>query len=177
MNDARTPLTFRAELTPADRDHIRALTAGTGMFYPSEVDVAVELADERLRHGTGSGYAFLFAEQNGTVVGYACYGPISLTAASWDLYWIAVDQHLHGRGIGRELLLRVERAVADAGGDQLFVETAGRDAYTPTRAFYARQGYHVGAELPDFYAPGDSKVIFVKRVAQGARPASSDTVS
>ena len=34
--------------------------------------------------------------------------------------------------------------------------------YAPTRAFYLRCGYEIAAELPDFYEPGDGKVIFVK---------------
>jgi hypothetical protein len=42
------------------------------------------------------------------------------------------------------------------------VETAGRADYAPTRAFYQRHGYRIAATIPDFYAPGDDQVTFVK---------------
>jgi ribosomal protein S18 acetylase RimI-like enzyme len=157
-------LGFRAQITPSDCTHIRALTTGTGMFYPEEIEVAVELAEERLSKGLRSGYEFLFAERDGVVVGYVCYGPISLTVASWDLYWIAVDRAQQGRGVGAALVGRMETDIAARRGQQVYVETAGRDAYAPTRAFYRRLGYTVAAELPDFYAPGDAKVVFFKRL-------------
>jgi D-alanine-D-alanine ligase len=159
-----TTIIFRRDVTTSDPDRIRALTAGTEMFYPAEVDVAVELAEERLSKGATSGYEFLFAEIDGRVAGYACFGLISLTVASWDLYWIAVDRAEQGRGIGARLMAMVEHEVAASGGRQLYIETAGRAAYEPTRAFYLRLGYRIAAELPDFYAPGDGKVIFFKRL-------------
>ena len=49
-----------------------------------------------------------------------------------------------------------------AGGSRVYVETSSREQYLPTRAVYERCGYHVGATLDDFYAPGDGKVIFVR---------------
>jgi D-alanine-D-alanine ligase len=163
--DPKDPaIRLRREVTSTDPDRIRALTSGTGMFYPAEVDIAAELADERLSKGTASGYEFLFAEFEGRVAGYACFGPISLTVASWDLYWIAVDRAEQGRGIGAKLMAMVEHEVAASGGRQLYIETAGRPDYEPTRAFYLRLGYRITAELPDFYAPGDDKVIFFKRL-------------
>jgi GNAT superfamily N-acetyltransferase len=165
-DDAPPALHIRHELQPEDRDRIRALTGGTGMFYPDEVEVAVELAAERLDKGVGCGYEFLFAERDGNVVGYVCYGPISLTVASWDLYWIAVDRGEQGKRIGARLLGEMEREIAARGGRQIYVETAGRPDYAPTRTFYLRQGYDQIAELANFYAPGDSKVIFYKGLSR-----------
>ena len=42
------------------------------------------------------------------------------------------------------------------------VETSSRDDYAPTRAFYLACGYQIVAELPDFYAPGDGKLIYLR---------------
>ena len=129
---------------------------------PIEVDIAVELVEERLEEGPQSGYHFVFAELDGRTVGYTCYGPIALTAASFDLYWIAVDKSLHGRKIGQALLEKTEELVRQAGGRQLYIETSNRHQYAPTRGFYLRGGYHQEALLKDFYAPEDDKVIYVK---------------
>ena len=76
---------------------ISAGTESTGVFSPGEIQIAVELADERLAKGEASGYYFVFAEEDGQVRGYACYGPIALTVGSYDLYWIAVAKSTRGR--------------------------------------------------------------------------------
>jgi D-alanine-D-alanine ligase len=158
-------LDWRDAPRPEDGAVIRALATASGVFSPAEIAIAVELVEERLARGlAASGYHFLFAEPapGGTVLGYACYGPIPLTRASWDLYWIAVAPTAQRRGVGRRLLAEAERRAAAAGAGAFYVDTSGRADYAPTRDFYAACGYRVAASLPDFYAPGDAKVIFVK---------------
>ncbi len=49
-----------------------------------------------------------------------------------------------------------------AGGSRVYVETSSRPLYEPTRAFYLARGYREEARLPDFYGPGDAKVMYVK---------------
>jgi GNAT superfamily N-acetyltransferase len=159
---ARVDPRLRHEARPSDAASIRELVASTGFFSAEEVAIAVELVEARLASGAASGYAFLFAEADGRVVGYTCYGPIAGTAASYDLYWIAVRADERGRGLGRRLLAETERLVRAAGGRRLYAETSGRAQYRPTRAFYERSGYLREAELRDFYAPGDAKVFYVK---------------
>jgi GNAT superfamily N-acetyltransferase len=159
------PITFRYEACPEDREAVRRLVDSTGVFSPVEIDVAVELVDDRLQRGRQSEYHFVFAEEGGRTVGYTCYGPIALTAASFDLYWIAVDKAMHGRKIGRLLLERSEELAREMGCRQLYIETSNRHHYAPTRGFYLRCGYHQDALLKDFYAPGDDKVIYVKTLA------------
>ncbi len=164
MSNTQT-ITLRQTVTPADRDHVRAIVESTGMFRPDEVDVAVELVDERLAKGEPSGYYFVFAELGGQVVGYACYGPIACTVSSYDLFWIAVRQDLQGAGLGRKMIEQCERLIQAAGGNRIYIDTSGRAQYTPTRRFYERCGYTLEASLQDFYAPGDDRVIFVKVLA------------
>jgi GNAT superfamily N-acetyltransferase len=160
------PIELRYDVRPDDRQSVRRLVESTGVFSPVEVDVAVELVEERLAEGPKSGYEFVFAEERGRTLGYTCYGPIALTAASFDLYWIAVDKAMHGRKIGRLLLERTEELVRQAGGRQLYIETSNRHHYSATRGFYLRCGYRQEALLKDFYAPGDDKVIYVKELPE-----------
>jgi len=158
-------IAFRYEVRPDDRETVRRLVDSTGVFSPVEIDVAVELVDDRIQRGKRSDYYFVFAEVGEKTVGYACYGPIALTAASFDLYWIAVDKALQGRRIGRLLLERSEELIRTMGGRQVYIETSNRAQYAPTRGFYLRCGYHQAALLKDFYAPGDDKVIYAKEMA------------
>ena len=152
----------RREIRPSDREAVRTLLETTGFFNPEELAVAMELVDDRLSLGDRSHYRFLVAARGADVVGYASWGPIPGTEQSADLYWIAVDRSAQGLGVGRALLAEAERWMAEEFRPRVYVETAGRSQYAPTRAFYAACGYHLAAEFEDFYSPGDSKVVFLK---------------
>jgi GNAT superfamily N-acetyltransferase len=159
-------LTFREAVRPDDRDVVRRIVASTGFFSEAEIDVAVELVDERLARGDASGYYFVFAEQDGATIGYACYGPIACTVGSFDLYWIAVDAAHRGHGLGRVILEETERRIAAPPwrGRRIYIETSGREQYAPTQGFYTRCGYTLEARLKDFYSPGDDKLVYVRAI-------------
>ena len=163
---------MRLRRTPREEDvaAVRRLAARAGVFSKAEQAVAVELIETRLRDGAKSGYRFLFADVDGRPVGYCVFGPIPMTAASWDLYWIVVDPAHRGGGLGRLLLEEAERDVARRGGGAVFIETSSRAEYARTRRFYAQAGYRRVARLADFYAVGDDKVIYRK----GVRRRSAD---
>lgn len=153
---------LRYEVMETDPVTIREIVESTKFFYPAEVDVAVELVEERLRKGDASGYDFAFAELDGHTVGYSCYGPIACTTNSFDIYWLAIHCDAQRHGLGKWLMSATEQRIFDRGGERIYVETSGRDHYLPTRKFYDRCGYQKAAELPEFYGPQDSKVIYVK---------------
>lgn len=158
------PPGFRSELRREDLAAVRAIVTSTGFFHPPEIEVAVELAEERLAKGAASGYHFLFPVETDPPPAYACYGPVPATTGSFDLYWIAVHAEHRGRGLGRRLLAATEQTIAAAGGERIWVETSSRELYAPTRDFYRACGYEETARLEDFYARDDSKVVFVKRL-------------
>ena len=134
----------------------------SGFFSPQEIEVARELVQERLAKGVSSGYFFLFAEAEGRVVGYACYGPIPAPFKALIFTGLPWNSPCAGAGLGRELLQRSEQAIALAGGSRIYVETSSRELYGSTRGFYEACGYGKAAVLEDFYAPGDDKVIYLK---------------
>lgn len=151
------------ELEQADRAALEALVRSVELFSPAEMDVAMEVLDACLAH-PGRDYFGLGAfTASGSLLGYACYGPTPCTEGTWDLYWIAVAGAARGQGVGSQLMQEVERTLARSQARLLLIETASRDDYTPTRSFYRRRGYTVAARVPDFYAPGDDRVIFVRR--------------
>jgi GNAT superfamily N-acetyltransferase len=154
----------RAQPRPADATAVRALVAATGRFSQEEIAIAVELVEEALAHGAASGYHFIFADDGTELRGYACFGPIPATRSSFDLYWIAVAPVYQHAGLGRGILIEVESQVRGLGGSRIYLDTSGRADYAPTRAFYERAGYRAEAILEDFYAPGDSKIVFAKRL-------------
>jgi ribosomal protein S18 acetylase RimI-like enzyme len=158
----QSDVSFRAEPVPADRARVRAIVASTGKFTAEEIDIAVELVDDRLAKGTRSDYSFLFAERQAEVVGYACFGRIAGSDHSYDVYWIAVDQARQGQGFGKAIMRACEDAVRTSGGARLYIDTSARPDYASTRAFYEACGYRCDAVLRDFYRNGDGKAIYVR---------------
>jgi D-alanine-D-alanine ligase len=153
---------FRTRLQSSDPAGIETLVRDTGFFSEAEIGIARELADDGLAQGDSSHYRFVLADCDETLAGYACFGAVPCTRSAWDLYWIAVAPRVQGQQLGRELLDLVEAAIRAAGGTRVYVDTSSRPQYVPTRIFYARRGYTQAAEFPDFYGPGDGKIVFAK---------------
>jgi D-alanine-D-alanine ligase len=160
---------LRWDLVAADRAAIGALCRATGFFSDAEIAIAEELAADRLARGAASDYRFVIAEgPNGAVLAYACFGPMPAARSAWDLYWIVVDPAHQGAGLGRLLLDAVLARAEAAGATQLYAETEATPTYAPTRAFYAGCGFHLQAVLPDFFAPGAAKQIWVRSIGRKA---------
>ena len=163
---------WRVTLRASDAAAVHELVAETGFFSEAEQRVAVELVDETLTRGKDSGYEFVFADMPGDnqkLIGYTCFGPIPGTKSSFDLYWIAVTPRQQGKGLGGKLMRKTERLAKEQKATHLFIDTSGRAQYAPTRAFYERMGYRKEATIRNFYAPGDAKVIYAKRLQSAGR--------
>jgi GNAT superfamily N-acetyltransferase len=151
-------------LSAADRGRIEEITRAVGLFRSDEIPVALEVFDEAVRAGPRpEPYSALGAEVEGRLSGWICWGPTPCTLGTYDLYWMAVDPALQGSGIGTALVLEMERRLTGL-ARLIVVETAGRPDYAATRRFYESRGYRPTATIPDFYAPGDDQVVFVKAV-------------
>lgn len=155
-------IAYREAPLPTDIQAVRDVVNSTGFFRTDEVDVAAELVEERLAKGFPSGYYFLFAEHDGKLLGYTCFGPIACTTHSFDLYWIAVRNDYRRQGIGKELLARSEDILRRMGCKRLYAETSSTELYKPTRAYYLKAGFFEEAIIREFYADNDHKVIFTK---------------
>jgi ribosomal protein S18 acetylase RimI-like enzyme len=147
-------------LERAHRGALVTLIGSVELFSKDEKVVAVEVLDSYMEHPGKDYHALGAFTHRDILLGYACYGPTPCTAGTWDLYWIAVSGDARGRGIGTLLMEEIERRLVELNARLLLIETASRPDYAPTRAFYERRGYEVVAIVPDFYAPGDDRVIF-----------------
>jgi len=147
-----------------DKITITKILQVTSEFTSTEVKVALELIDLYLEFGVSSDYHILVAEIDDSTSGYICFGPTPLTDGTWDIYWIAVDPEMKRQGIGRKLLTEAENGISKAMGRLILVETSSKPDYEKTRKFYESCDYEIIACIPDFYTPGDDKVIFQKRL-------------
>jgi ribosomal protein S18 acetylase RimI-like enzyme len=158
------------QLRPDHRARLGELLVETGAFHADEVAVALALFDASLSTEPAGAidapadYEFVGAFEDEQLVGYACFGATPATDGTYDLYWLAVDPAVQGRGIGRALVRDVEEKLIARGGRLLVVETSSRPDYASTRRFYARSGYAEAARVRDFYAPADDRILLTTRL-------------
>jgi GNAT superfamily N-acetyltransferase len=143
---------------------VRDIVVSTGFFYDHEVEIAVELVTERLNLGQVTGYYFVFAEVDGVTSAYSCFGPITMSKTSFDLYWIATHNDFRGKGIGKKLLEETFIQAKEMGCKIIIAETSGLPHYAPTRAFYDSTKFELEATLKNFYDMGDDKLFYTKRI-------------
>ncbi|MBI5876278.1 MAG: GNAT family N-acetyltransferase [Chloroflexi bacterium] len=151
--------------TRADAEAINRIAASVTVFSAEEVRAVGELLDLFFTDHAQDEFLFISAEDDGRVVGFACYGRIALTARNYELNWIATDPQAGRRGVAAALIGEVERIAREAGARYVNLETSATSPYAPARAFYDRQDYQIVARIPDYYSDGDEMLMYRKLVA------------
>jgi ribosomal protein S18 acetylase RimI-like enzyme len=151
-------------MSPQDKPAILQMMRNMPEFKPAEIAVAEEVLNSYLHDSLKSGYYVFVAEAGSSITGYICYGPTPLTEATWDIYWLAVAPNQQNQGIGQSLLSFAEGAIKEKQGKMAIIETSSKSEYKATRRFYRRQSYKLACRIADFYASGDDKLIFIKRM-------------
>jgi ribosomal protein S18 acetylase RimI-like enzyme len=151
-------------MTDEDKTAIIQILQDIPEFKPAEIDVAEEVINSYLDDSIRSGYYIFVAEVGSSIVGYICYGPTPLTEGTWDIYWLAVAPHKQSQGIGKALLNFAGVNIKERKGRLALIETSSKPEYEATRIFYLAQGYEMACRIADFYAPGDDKLVFQKRL-------------
>jgi len=152
---------------PADTPALIDLGIATELFLPDEVEPLRGLFDDVHARLTGADHRIkVWADTPAAPpVGVVYVAPTALTDRTWDLLWIAVSPDRHGHGIGGALIGFAEAQVRAADGRLLLIDTSSLPRFDATHGFYRKHGFVEVARIPDFYADGDSKVIFAKRIA------------
>ncbi|MEZ6140279.1 MAG: GNAT family N-acetyltransferase [Zavarzinella sp.] len=153
------------ETTANDHIAILQLTRNTGMFKDLEVDTLEEvLLDYENAVEYGHCCYTLFDENGEGVLGFIYFAPIAMTEGSWEVWWIVVDKNVQGQGYGKKLMSFAEEMILEFEGRLMMMDTSSLPHYAPTRDFYQNLGYQEVAHVPDYYAEGDGKVIFWKKL-------------
>ena len=155
------------KLIDSDRASIEKILIETKHFNEDEIKVAMELVDIHINDANQMDYIIHVYEDDETknVSGYICYGKRPLTESTYDLYWIAVDANIHGKGIGSSLVRFMENDLKkNYNGRLVLIETSGKPSYENERKFYTKNGYDVQTTIKDFYRQGDDLVVFRKYI-------------
>ena len=151
--------------TADDAERLVELAAATGMFKRIEIQALGEVfADYFAADRDQAGHRCVTCDEDGQLLGFTYYAPAAMTDRAWYLYWIAIRKDVQARGIGTRLLRHLEDDIRSRRGRVIFVETGSVPHYHLTRKFYLKNGYEQHALLKDFYAAGDSMVVFRKEM-------------
>jgi GNAT superfamily N-acetyltransferase len=152
-------------IQPASEDDAAALIGlarSIDLFTAQEVDVIAWILDTYLHEPDGWNYSFVAYRERGCILGFACYGPVTIARGTFELDWMGVAPARQGQGIGGQLLCHVERDVRRQGARLLVVETSSRQSYCRTRRFYEQHGYERAALIRAYYGADDDKVVYTK---------------
>jgi len=153
---------------PEDTAALLPLASETGVFKPLEIQALREVLDDYHAANRQAGHCSVTYELHGKILGFAYYAPAAMTDRTWYLYWIAVTRMTQARGIGSALLKHAEQDIQQRQGRVLFIETSSLPHYDLTRKFYVKHQYDQVAVLPDYYARGDSMIVFSKQFERHA---------
>lgn len=148
----------------ADHPAVIDIVKATDFFRPVEIEIACEVFDEAAMRKSGCSYRSYVAGIDGRTAGWICFGATPCTLGTFDIYWIVVDPRCQRNRIGSKLLEFAEKQISHDKGRMIVIETSGSEKYLPSRYFYERNGYVLAAAVSDFYAVGDDKWIFTKRL-------------
>jgi ribosomal protein S18 acetylase RimI-like enzyme len=157
------------KLEKQDRDVLKKILEDTNHFNEEEINVAMELIDVYLNNKSQKDYIiYVYVDDDsGRTAGYICYGRRPMTEGTYDLYWIAVDPNIHGKGIGSGMVEFMEKDIIKLGGELILIETSGKPEYDGERGFYTKNGYDVQTVIQDFYKKGDDLFIYRKYLPAG----------
>jgi len=152
-------------LQQKDRTRLQSILISTRFFTPEEIEVAMEVIDIVLTDPNQRDYKIdCMVDDQDQAIGYICYGPVTMTQSTFDLYWIEVDQTFQGEGIGSKLLDFLEKNLRDMGGRMILADTSSISQYERTQRFYLKEGFQEVARVPDYYSPSNDRITYCKRL-------------
>ena len=165
--------TLELDIRPSrveDREAIHGVLTNSGLFGKEDADVVDEMFGDTWNNDVDApdNCRWLSCRHDGRLVGFACFGPESLTRDTWDLFWICVVPESRGRGVGRALMAHLETRARAAHGRVMVIYTSSAGKYAAARRLYEGAGFVRTAVVPDYYDDGDDLNVYWKRLRSGS---------
>ncbi len=146
--------------TSSDISDIKVILEDTDLFPP---EMLGEMLDPFLQGNEQQDRWLVCETETDGVIGFSYTRYEDLTHSVWNLLAIGFRAQHQGSGFGTKLIEEVERSLT--GERILIVETSSLDDFDKTREFYRSCGYEQEAVIRDYWADGDDKIIFRKRLS------------
>ena len=143
-----------------DIPSLKVILDNTGLF-PSEM--LEDMISDYFENSDSTDIWFT-VEVDGQPISIAYCAPERMTEGTYNLYAIAVHGTQQGRGVGKQMMQYIEDLLRAQGHRILIVETSGLTDYDLTREFYRKCQYTEEATIREFYAKGEDKIVFWKKL-------------
>ena len=153
-------------ITSTAKEHkeaLRGILVNSGQFDEESIAHIMGDLDNYFEHPDHEIWLTALADENNPV-GFAYCAPEPVTLGTWNLLMIWVKSDYEGQGYGRSLVSAIEHELKDKQARLLIVETSQLPEFEAARAFYTKQGFTFAAEIQDFFAEGDHKLVYTKPV-------------
>lgn len=107
---------------------------------------------------------WMIAEIERTICGFGFAEPERLTDRTWNIRALAVSNSVRRKGVARAIVAGIEQHVKARQCRLIVVDTTNLVDQEPARAFYKANAYEHVATVSDFFADGEDKVTFTKRL-------------
>lgn len=148
------------ETTQTDRTALLAMIEDSNQFDENALAHVAATLDEYLARNSQD--LWFTADETGEPVGVAYCAPEVVTSGTWNLLMLWTRQDRENQGYGSQLVERVEQVLIEKNARLLIVETSGLPEFAKARAFYDKIGFTQEAQIKNFFADGDDKIIYTK---------------
>jgi ribosomal protein S18 acetylase RimI-like enzyme len=148
-----------------ERESLLGLAVHTGLFTAEDAEGLLGGVLDALAAGElPDGHTAVACRESpkGPAAGWAYFAPDQYAEQVWNVWWIGIGPDRHGTGAAQVLLSHVEQTALASGARVVVIETSDQDPMARARKFYVKVGYTERGRIPDFYAEGESKVLFSK---------------
>ncbi len=147
-------------VTPSDIPYLKQVLDSIELF-PSEMldEMIADFFDN-----PESEDVWFTALQNEEAISIGFCSPEKLTEGTYNLYALGIRSDIQAKGIGSKMMSFIEDHLRNKGSRVLIVDTSGTEDFQLTRNFYEKLNYNKEAVIRDFWAEGDDKVVYWKKL-------------
>lgn len=145
--------------TKEHKEELQRILTASGQFDADSITYTLEALDNHLENPDSE---IWFTALENEPVGFAYCAPEPVTSGTWNLLMLWTKEGYEGKGFGRSLVSAVEAELKNRGARLLIVETSQLPEFETARAFYEKYGFTFEAEVENFFAEGDNKLIYTK---------------
>ncbi len=107
---------------------------------------------------------FWYLEEDDQIVGAIGVTETERENGGYYLDYFAVHQDFRRQGLGSRLLRAAEEFVRSRDGRFILIDTGSTDSFRAARQFYETHGYEQVGMIPDYYAEGDHRFDYYKKL-------------
>lgn len=145
--------------TKEHKEELQRVLTASGQFDADSIIYTLETLDNHLENPDSE---IWFTALENEAVGFAYCAPEPVTSGTWNLLMLWTKEGYEGKGFGRSLVSAVEAELKSRDARLLIVETSQLPEFETARTFYEKYGFTFEAEVKNFFAEGDNKLIYTK---------------